>query len=247
MGTLSRFITVLLALRWMVQGQTFVPSSPLNRTAEGRALFFKDRGVFRGHKYLVWAKKWYQDAMKRIDKQIADDEQDDNDGDSQLRAFCLKGEKATRDVCRIFGSESESCKVVTTEFRQKCIPGSGSDPFFFVWFCTQQLYAATELAPNDDSLFYDAGEMGLNLHRSPDGPVIFLKQALGYMSRACSLKKAHCKKLGNMLTEYYRGDRIGNLRPGGEQMIRQQIRGLQAMHNSKYSDCCDERQPNTAK
>jgi hypothetical protein len=193
----------------------------------------------------------YNDAIKRIDKQITDD-QDDADGDSRdMAAFCGKSKQALSAVCQVpphvrnrihggcvgpsndptarqaFGPKSESCKTTELEFAHKCVRGSGSDPFFFVWclamhsweycsftpsfprFCSQQLYAATELAPNNVDIFIEAGgdrltltsslwfghmlatpplrpqnlmlpaEMALNMHRSPDGPIIYMKQTLG--------------------------------------------------------------------
>jgi len=230
----------LIFVPMFVEGQAFIPAKAVNRTKEGRASFFDERGSFRGRKYITWARKWYDDAMLRIDKQIQDDEEDgDPERNPQLEQYCRKAGKVSRAVCETFGREAESCKVTQTEFNQKCVPNAGSDPFFFVWFCTQQLYAATELAPNDPFVFAQAAEMGLNLHRSPDGPVIFLQQTLGYMSRACRLDTQYCDRFAKMIEDYARNDRIGNLRDQDFQMVKHQVRALKSKADGTDERCCD--------
>jgi len=105
-------------------------------------------------------------------------------------------------------------------------------------FATQQLYAATELAPKDPSIFAEAAEMALNLHRSPDGPVIFLAQALGYLSHACRLEQKRCAPLGKLLQKFAQENRIGNLRGDDQRLITQEIQALRAMQTNKYAECC---------
>jgi len=100
-----------------------------------------------------------------------------------------------------------------------------------------QLYAATELDPQNHFVFQTAGEMALNLHRSPDGPIIYMGQVLGYTTKACRLNPEHCGYFHSLMTSK-REALYGRMGLEDNRLIRRQLKGLKAMSNGEYSQCC---------